>query len=89
VVKLRGGIEISESGLMREMVGARLATHFGIHTPEPAVIAIEPVLAELIGIAQPSHAARIQQNKALFVTRHAPTTTSGIEILPATLGRTV
>lgn len=65
VVKLRGGIEIRESGLMREIICARLAAHFGIDTPEPAVVALEPALAELIAVAQPLHAAQIRESTGL------------------------
>jgi hypothetical protein len=70
VVKLRGGLDSGASGLMRELVGSRLATYFGMNTPEPAVIAIEPVLAELIAKAQSLHAVRILGSAGLnFGTR--------------------
>ncbi len=55
VVKLRGGIEDRESGLLRELLAAELAEHFRIAAPQPALIRIERNLAELISGIEPSH----------------------------------
>lgn len=55
VVKLRGGIEDRESGLLRELLAAELAEHFRIAAPQPALIRIEQNLAELISGIEPSN----------------------------------
>src|SRR5712691_6522806 len=65
VVKLRGGIETTESGLLRELVAARLAAHFGIASPDPAIVGIDEALAELIAKAEPSRAAHIRNSIGL------------------------
>lgn len=59
VVKLRGGFESGYSGLLHELMAARLATHFGIAAPQPAVIRIEKKLAALITEIEPLHATLI------------------------------
>jgi|GEM_PF-5306098 len=41
VVKLRGGMDRGEKGLVCELLGSLLATYFGIAVPEPAVVRIE------------------------------------------------
>jgi hypothetical protein len=63
VVKLRA--EIRESGLLNELIAAKLAAHFGLASPDPALIMITPALAELIAAAQPSQAARIRGSVGL------------------------
>jgi len=63
VVKLRGAI--GELGLLNELFAARLAGHFGLATPEPALIAIEPTLAELVATTQPSQAPRVRSSIGL------------------------
>jgi hypothetical protein len=63
VVKLRGAV--GESGLVNELIASRLAAHFGIASPEPALIAIEQALAELVANMQPSNAARIRDSVGL------------------------
>jgi hypothetical protein len=65
VVKLRGGIDTRESGLMRELIGVELAAHFGIPTPEPAFIQIDAPLVELVATAQPDRAAFIRNSVGL------------------------
>lgn len=65
VVKLLGGLETKEAGLVREMFGSSLAKHFGLFTPEPAIIKIEADLAELIAESEPGHAVRIRQSVGL------------------------
>lgn len=63
VVKLRGAV--GESGLLNELFAARLAGHFGLTSPEPALIAVGEALVELIAKTQPSHAARIKASVGL------------------------
>jgi hypothetical protein len=68
VVKLRGAI--LESGLLNELFAARLARHFGLTSPEPALIAIDQALVDLVANTQPSQAARIRGSVGLnFGTR--------------------
>ena len=55
VVKLRGGIDAQESGLLCELLAAKLAEHFSIASPQPALIRIEKNLAELISGIEPSN----------------------------------
>ncbi len=45
--KLRGGMELGDVGLIRELLGSRLASYFGIATPEPAVVTVDAELVEL------------------------------------------
>lgn len=59
VVKLCGGMESRESGLLSEYLAAKLADYFGIATPPPALVRIERDLAELISLAEPHHKARL------------------------------
>ena len=63
VVKLRGAI--GESGLLNELFTARLARHFGLASPEPAVIAIDQALVDLVANTQTSQAARIRDSVGL------------------------
>ncbi len=51
VVKLRGGIEVRESGLLRELLAANLAEYFRIAAPQPALIHVKRNLADLIARA--------------------------------------
>jgi len=51
VVKLRGGLDHGEDGLVRELVASRLASHFGIAVPEPALISMDVDFAELVAAA--------------------------------------
>jgi hypothetical protein len=63
VVKLRGAVGIP--GFVNELFAARLAGHFGIAAPEPALVSIEPPLAELFAATQPAQAARIRASAGL------------------------
>lgn len=54
-----------EAGLLFELVAAKLAGYFGIATPEPAIVTLEPELAELIAELEPSHAKRIRDSVGL------------------------
>lgn len=48
VVKLRGAVDSREAGLVNELLAARLANHFKLTAPEPAVVVIENELIDLI-----------------------------------------
>ena len=65
VVKLRGGLDRRESGLVCELVGSRLATYFGIAAPEPALVMIEADFAELVAMAEPQRADRLRNSIGL------------------------
>ena len=79
VVKLRGGIETRESGLLRELLAAKLAEYFRIDSPQPALIRIEESLAELISGIEPSRTTCIRDSVGLnFGTKLA----SGYSIWP-------
>jgi len=55
VVKLRGGIDAQESGLLCELLAAKLAEHFSIASPAPALIRIGEPLAKLVSETESSH----------------------------------
>lgn len=48
VVKLKAGIETSETGLSCELIASQLAMLLGIPTPEPAIIKIDMALADAV-----------------------------------------
>jgi hypothetical protein len=48
VVKLKGGIERRERGLLYELYASLLASHLGIECPQPAVVSIDEDLARLV-----------------------------------------
>jgi hypothetical protein len=50
---------------MRELVAAKLAAHFRILLPEPALVTIEQGLADLVGNIEPSQAAKLQGSVGL------------------------
>jgi hypothetical protein len=56
VVKLRGYVQ--ERGLLSELLGAKLAAHFGLASPLPALIFLDQALADLIAKAEPSKATQ-------------------------------
>jgi len=61
VVKLKGGLEQRERGLLFELYASLLASHFGIGCPRPAVVLIERDLAEAVvgELSGDAHRARI------------------------------
>jgi hypothetical protein len=63
VVKLRGAV--GEAGLLNELFAAKLAAYFGLASPEPALIAIDQALVDLVANTQPSQAARIKGSVGL------------------------
>lgn len=54
VLKLRGFIQ--RTGSLRELLGTKLAAHFELPVPEPAIITLEQPLADLITLSDPSKA---------------------------------
>jgi hypothetical protein len=68
VVKLRG--TVGEAGLLKEIFASKLASHFGLVSPEPALIVIERDLANLVALMLPTQAAVIEESIGLnFGTR--------------------
>lgn len=63
VVKLRGSL--LERGLLAELVGAKVAAHFGLSSPTPALISLEQALAELISNAVPTNADIVRDSVGL------------------------
>jgi hypothetical protein len=58
VVKLRGAVQ--QRGLTNELLGARLAAHFELSSPPPALIMLEPAMAELIASTDLSKAEMVR-----------------------------
>jgi hypothetical protein len=48
VVKLKAGIDSKETGLASELIASQLAIFLDIPTPEPAIINLDPSLADII-----------------------------------------
>jgi hypothetical protein len=65
VVKLRGGLDRGETGLLCELVASGLASHFGIAVPEPALVSLDVDFAELVAAAEPQHADRLRNSTGL------------------------
>ena len=65
VLKLRGGLDRGEGGLVCELLGSLLATHFSIAAPEPALVMVEADFAELVAIAEPRRADRLRNSIGL------------------------
>ena len=60
VVKLRGAI--GDSGSINEFLGNRLAAHFGIQVPDPAVVLLEHELALLVAGSRPEMASLVMSS---------------------------
>ncbi len=58
VVKLSGSVV--PPGLLNELLAAKLAVRFGLASPEPAIVMLEPALVELIAKAEPAKAGLIR-----------------------------
>jgi len=63
VVKLRGTVQ--RAGLLRELLGSRLASHFELEVPEPALVTLEKSLADLISFVYPSKSGLIDGSVGL------------------------
>jgi hypothetical protein len=63
VVKLRGSIQ--HRGLFNELIGAKLASHFGISSPSPALILLEPTLVDLIASRESAKGGIIRRSIGL------------------------
>jgi hypothetical protein len=65
VVKLRGGLDNGKEGLLFELIGSRLAAHFGLASPDPALVRIDSEFAELVAVREPQRAARMRNSVGL------------------------
>src|SRR5580692_10862237 len=65
VVKLRGGLDNGQNGLLFELVASRLANYFGLALPDPALVLIDAEFAELVATAEPRQAARMRNSIGL------------------------
>ena len=65
VVKLRGGMERGENGLVCELIASRLATHFGILVPDPALVRVEADFASLVAGTEPAGADFVRNSVGL------------------------
>jgi len=65
VVKLQGGLDNGQNGLLRELIASRLATHFGLASPDPALVSIDAEFAELVAAREPQRAARMRNSVGL------------------------
>ena len=71
VVKLSGCMETGTTGLMLELIGSKLASHFGVLTPEPAIIEVSKSLVTAISRTNPQLAPHISKGEGLnFGTKH-------------------
>jgi len=71
VVKLRGALDLREAALANELIAAKLAVHFGLHVPDPAVVAFEKPLVDLIVAVHPERKVAIDLSVGLnFGTKH-------------------
>jgi hypothetical protein len=63
VIKLRGSVH--ERGLLCELLGAKLADHFELASPAPALVVLEPSLTELIANTDESKANIVRESAGL------------------------
>ena len=63
VVKLRGSVQ--QRGLFAELLAAKLAAHFGLSSPAPALIVLESALVELIAGIHPAKADLVRGSEGL------------------------
>ncbi len=75
VLKLRGGLDRGETGLLCELLASRLATYFGLSVPDPVLVIIDRDFVELVASREatgpePIRAERIRKSLGLnFGTR--------------------
>jgi hypothetical protein len=65
VLKLRGGMEHGQTGLLCELIGSSLARYFGLTVPDPALVVVEPDFGELVARAEPDVADRVRNSIGL------------------------
>ena len=63
VVKLRGGLDQGLTGLTCELVASRLATHFGLAVPEPALVLIDTDFAEIVASLEARSGDRVKADR--------------------------
>jgi hypothetical protein len=62
VVKLKGSLESREVALLCELFASRLAQHFGILIPRPAIVDISADFSDLVAARQPAIGPKIRQS---------------------------
>jgi len=62
VVKFKGGIENGVTGLMCELVASLLAQQLGLSAPQPAIVALDPAIAQLLPPGDHALAATIRRS---------------------------
>src|SRR5271155_3613359 len=63
VVKLRGSVQ--QTGLLRELLGSRLASHFSLSVPEPTFVTLEQSLVSLIANSDQAKVAIVNASVGL------------------------
>lgn len=63
IVKLKSGMDSRANGLIAELVASQLAAYLDIPTPEPAIINIDPMLAE--AVSDPALSQKIKDSIGL------------------------
>ena len=70
VVKLVGAMDTKERGPASELIASRLARHFGILSPEPAAVIVQPDLIKWLAGNEPASRKSINSSSGLnFGTR--------------------
>ena len=60
---MRGGLDQGLTGLTYELVASRLATHFGLAVPEPALVTIDGDFAELVASLEARSGDRVKADR--------------------------
>jgi len=70
VVKFKGGIESGVTGLVCELVASLLTQQLGLLAPQPAIVTLDPTIAELLPPGEHALAATIRRSGGLnFATK--------------------
>jgi hypothetical protein len=70
VIKLRGGLDHGNTGLLCELLASRLATYFGLAVPDPVLVIINGDFAELVASlvessSEPKRAEKVRNSVGL------------------------
>jgi hypothetical protein len=65
IVKLRGSVELGDTGMLCELFASYLANHFGILVPEPALVEVSRSFAEIVASREPTIADKIRRSVGL------------------------
>jgi len=78
VVKLKAGMENRENGLMAELISSKLAHFLDMPAPSPAIINIDPLIAEVI----PSQSLSIKIRESAGMNFGSKVITGGFDTWP-------